>query len=140
MYIRNLKKQFLGYSCEEVEQYLAELEQQKKALVDKKKQAILDEITYIEEMLKKYNQEELQMLDLFNAELAASEEIVEQAKERNQVMKREALNNLRAYEGNLAELQYLLQSVYEKMEQIQETLQGAGKVYRPTLVSKGVKS
>lgn len=137
--MRNLKKQFFGYSCKEVEQYFTELEKQKKVLIDKKKQAILDEITHLEEMLGKYNQEGLQMVDLFNAEFAASEEIVEQAKERNQVMKREALNNLHTHEEKLEEVQYLLQSVYKKMEEIQETLQSGGKAHRLTLIGKEAK-
>lgn len=137
--MRHLKKQFFGYSCEEVEQYFAELEQQKKALIDKKKQSILDEMTHLEEMLEKYNQEGLQILDLFNAELTANEEIVQQAKERNHVMKREALNNLRVYEGKLEDLQHLLKSVYKKMEEIQETLQGSGRAQRLTFIDKGAQ-
>jgi len=132
--MRNFKKQFLGYSPDEVEEYVAELAQRKKMMSDQKKQALLNEITQLESMLEKYKQQELQMMEFFNREFATSEGIVQEAKKKQQEIERSALDELRAKEGRLAELQELLRQVCKTLQQIRNDLQAVNHAHNLSFI------
>ena len=119
---------------DEVEEYVAELAQQKTMMIDKKKQALLDEIKQIETMLEKYKQQEWKIIESFNRELVTNEAIVQEAKQQQQEIERLALYELRAKEGRLAELQKLLRQVCETLQQIQNDLQAVNNAHNPSFI------
>lgn len=131
--MRRLKKHFFGYSPAEVEGYLAELEQQKKMLIENKRKVISNEILHIEEILGKYKEEELQLLDMLNEQLAVHAEVVQQAREKAQILKRDAFSAWQMHEEKLQGLQKLLKEVCEQLQLIKEDLQAANKPRKPAL-------
>lgn len=132
--MRNLKKQFFGYSPDEVDNFFLELAQEKKMIIDDKKQALLDEIVQIEKTLEKYKHEEWKMMEFFNQQSAVNEMIVQEAKKRKQEIERAALDELRAKEECLARLKKMLLKVCEKLQQIKDELQEANNVQRESSI------
>ena len=120
--MRKIKKRLFGYSPHEVDAYLAELDQQHQEMVQKRNQAYSDEVAQIEAELARYRREEQQSNEYFQAELSCHDDIVRAAKERTEAMKTLANDKLIAYEEKLAEKKQFLQTVYERIEQLQELL------------------
>ena len=122
--MRRLKKRLFGYSPQEVDAYLAELNQQRQELAQTQNQMYINEFTQIEAELARYRQDEQQSIDYFQGELAVHDDIVQTAHERNQALKTMARDKLLRYEEKLAERKLLLQNVYEHIRQLQTILNG----------------
>ena len=134
--MRKMKKSLFGYSPHEVDAYLTELGQHHQEMVHKRNQAFHDEVAQIEAALGRYRQEEQQSNEHFQAELSRQDEIVRAAQERAEAMKTMAQDKLLAYKDQLAEKKQLLQTVLERIEQLQELLTDVDK-NRPIPVQRG---
>ena len=98
----------------------------------------MTEIENIGNILGKYKNDELTMMDSLTVKLTTNEGIVQQARERSQVMKSESLRNLQTYEERLYEMQKLLQGICNKLEEIKGNLQEVNQFRRPlAIVAKG---
>lgn len=133
--MRNFKKQIFGYCSKEVDNYFRELDQEKKRITENKKQALIDETAQIETILEHYKQEEEQVLEKLNKNLADHVMIVQHAKDRKQEMEELALRELQAKKDRLTELEQLLLQVCERLQQLQNDLYVVNHLQKPLLVS-----